>query len=157
MANQILINNEPKFISAPYPIETEPSIFARKMALNGYNRDVIRITVEASYADVAEAFTNNVIWGIRQPDIDEEGNILETYHDYDYSNYCVAGDVVDHRNGTVTVYMGTKTAEELEVEALTATVDNLLLEVVALLVIEGGSINDERETVGRKHRGYGVL
>jgi len=37
--------------------------------------------------------------------------------------YCVAGDLVDHRDGTVTVYMGKKT----EIEIYQETIDELML------------------------------
>ena len=49
---------------------------------------------------------------------------------YDNSEYSIAGDVVDHRNGTVTVKMGKPTAEELlaimDLALLDATYENLM-------------------------------
>ena len=36
-----------------------------------------------------------------------------TINEYDNSDYCVAGDIVDHRDGTISVKMGKPTAEEL--------------------------------------------
>ena len=36
-----------------------------------------------------------------------------TTKEYDNSDYCIAGDIIDHRDGTVSVKMGKPTAEEL--------------------------------------------
>lgn len=43
---------------------------------------------------------------------------------HDLSAFCVAGDIVDHRDGTFTVYMGKKTeTEELEEELAAAMLE----------------------------------
>lgn len=44
------------------------------------------------------------------------------------SDYCIAGDIIDHRDGTVTVLMGKKTTTELQQE----TIDALLLELLGV-------------------------
>ena len=53
--------------------------------------------------------------------IAEDGTQTTETQTRDLSDYCVAGDVVDTRNGNVTVYMGRKT----EVEKLREQVDVL--------------------------------
>jgi hypothetical protein len=82
------------------------------------------ITLEMSYSDAVTIFTNDVKWNIVQ-DIEEEIEEIneetgETTHKlvtkqeiYDNSEYSIAGDIVDHRNGSITVKMGKLTAEEL--------------------------------------------
>lgn len=81
------------------------------------------IKVEMSYEDAAALFVDDLAWNILQENEireeieDEEGNITVNvsteFESYDNSDYCIAGDITDHRDGTVTVKMGKPTAEEL--------------------------------------------
>ena len=119
MANLILINGEPRFTAVNYPVDIEPSIIAKKFYSSGINRDSIRLTIEANINDALTTLVNNAVWGIREYDIDPEtGNELETYNDYDYSEYCIASDIIDHRNGSLTIYMAKKTEDEIQMEQL---------------------------------------
>lgn len=121
--NQIVFKDGKTFTSVEYPIETEPCIFSKKILTDGINRDFLRITVLASYADVNQYFVDNTEYSIRQFDLDNEGKELETYTDYDWSEYSVAGDIVDHRDGKVTVYMSKPVVYE-------TAVDNLITDTV---------------------------
>lgn len=87
------------------------------------NRASKAIKLEMEYSDAMELFVDDLQWNIVQ-DIeivreveDEEGNITMVpateQESYDNSEYSIAGDIVDHRNGTITVKMGKPTAEEL--------------------------------------------
>ena len=87
------------------------------------NRASKAIKVEMDYADAIALFVNDALWNIvqenevQQEAINEEGNttyetIIET-EIYDNSEYCIAGDIIDHRDGTVTIKMGKPTADEL--------------------------------------------
>lgn len=87
------------------------------------NRESKAIKIEMTYADALANFIDNISWNIIQENeiqheiIDEEGNstfktVIEE-ETYDNSDYCIAGDIIDHRDGTVTVKMGKPTAEEL--------------------------------------------
>lgn len=81
------------------------------------------IKLEMAYNDALEMFVDDVKWSIVQEVevheevINEEGNpITQTktvLESYDNSEYCIAGDIINHRDGTVTVKMGKPTAEEL--------------------------------------------
>lgn len=101
------------------------------------NRASKAITIEMAYEDALNTFVNNIQWSIVQ-DVeervekrDENGNIMvneneevifetvTTEESYDNSEYYLAGDITDHRNGTVTVKMGKPTAEEQLVEMAT--------------------------------------
>ena len=126
--NKIIFTNGSIFETATYPVETEPSIFAKKMIADGVNREYLRITITASYADVAAAFVDGAQYSIRQYDLAEDGTELETYKDFDWSDYCIAGDIVDHRDGRVTVYMAKPTEHELQLQALEAENAALLFE-----------------------------
>ena len=63
-------------------------------------RDSKYFRIAMSYADAIAVFVDDVPW--QHILVDDEGN--ETA--YDASEYCVAGAVIDHRDGTVTVKMG---------------------------------------------------
>ena len=123
---KIVFSDGKEFEIGEYPIDTEPSIFEKKRLVCGTFRECIRYTVVGSFADVAEKFVDGASYLVRESYIDEDGN--EATVDYDKSLYCVAGDIVDHRNGTITIYMGKKTASEImqeAYEALKARVDAL--------------------------------
>lgn len=90
------------------------------------------ITVEMSHAEASALFVDGVAWSmveqIEVPELktDENGypvpgengmfiqigtKIKET--EQDFSEYDLAGDLIDHRNGKITAKMGKHTAEEL--------------------------------------------
>lgn len=90
------------------------------------------IRVEMSYADALALFVDDVDWSIIQEEqrqeqqenevMNEETGEMETVtvtvpvievKEYDNSEYSIAGDIIDHRDGTVTIKMGKFTAEEL--------------------------------------------
>ena len=87
------------------------------------NRESKAIKIEMTYSDAINLFVDDISWNIVQERevqhevIDEEGNttfeIITETETYDNSDYCISGDIVDHRNGTVTIKMGKPTAEEL--------------------------------------------
>lgn len=71
------------------------------------------ITLEMDYATAIKLFVNGLAWSIVQrnevPVYDAEGNEVGTeMHETEYENsdYNIAGDITDHRDGTVTVKMG---------------------------------------------------
>lgn len=87
------------------------------------NRASKAIKLEIPYSIALTTFVDDVEWSIVQDIedleevIDEEGNpvhrSITRTESYDNSEYSIAGDIIDHRNGTVTVKMGQPTAEEL--------------------------------------------
>ena len=116
--NKIVFSDGKMFDTVAYPVELEPPIIAKKIAENGANQDYLRITLSATYADVLAYFVDNATYAIRQFDIGESGEELETYTDFDWSEYSVAKDIVDHRDGRVTVYMAKPNEQEQVAEAL---------------------------------------
>ena len=77
------------------------------------NRESKAITLEMTYAEAVALFVNGLVWSIVQrdevPTFDENGvqtgtEIQET--EFDNSEYNLAGDITDHRDGTITVKMG---------------------------------------------------
>ena len=114
--------NEKLFTTAPYPIETEPCIFDKQATVDQQYRDVLRITVtDTNYGEICEFFKDNAEFSIRQNEIvGKDENNEDVYGDVDYpkSDYSILGDIVCHKDGKFTVYMGKMTEHELEVQAL---------------------------------------
>ena len=80
-------------------------------------RESKAITLEMGYAEAAALFVDGVAWSIIQREEvptyqpDESGNpvqigteVQET--EWDNSEYSLAGDLTDHRDGTITVKLG---------------------------------------------------
>ena len=106
-----------------------PAIITGRMADKEWdNRETKAITLEMDYATANKLFIDSVIWSIvmKHPveikEIDDEGNtttktIIET-EEFDNSEYSLAGDITDHRDGTLTVKMGKLTDLEQAYEIM---------------------------------------
>lgn len=89
-------------------------------------REWRQITVIGTAADVKAAFVDGATYSEEWDTLDANGEpAVETR---DLSDYCVAGDVVDTRDGNITVYMGKKTMVELQQE----TIDTLLIQFLGV-------------------------
>lgn len=71
------------------------------------------IKIEMDCETASKTFVDGLKWSIVQRDdvpvYDENGNQTGTETketEFDNSEYCIAGDLTDHRNGTVTAKMG---------------------------------------------------
>jgi hypothetical protein len=100
------------------------SITGRLFDKDWDNRESKAVKVEMSYSDAIALFVDDISWNIVQDveEIVEEYNeetdemttkTVTTFEYFDNSEYSIAGDIVDHRDGTITVKMGKPTAEEL--------------------------------------------
>lgn len=97
-------------------------------------RNTKTITLTMTHAEVAALLPNNTQWSIVQRDmvdvLDEQGQptgeTKEVVNEYDNSEYSLAGDITDHRDGTVSIKMGKPT----ETESAKATVTALAGEPV---------------------------
>ena len=112
---------------ALYPDETEPCIFAKKLTKDGVKRTFLRLTVLAAHAEAAALFTDGADYSLIAADGEETP----------LSSFCVAGDIVDHRDGRVSVYMGEKTEGEMAYDALEADCAALYFALMT-----GGDEND---------------
>lgn len=63
------------------------------------------ITLAMGHAQAAALFVDGLAWSYEDR---ADGAVRQ----FDCSDYTVAGDITDHRDGTVTVRMGTRTAME---------------------------------------------
>lgn len=91
-----------------------PAVIAGKMQDASWdNRSTKTITLEMDYATAVELFVDGVEWSI----VDDENT------EYDNSDYCLAGDITDHRDGTLSVKMGKMTDLEEVLEAMYGALD----------------------------------
>ena len=78
------------------------------------------ITLEMTHAEANALFVNGVAWSEVAPAhtyTKPNGEAVDIpERETDCSDYCVAGSITDHRDGTVTVKMGKKTDGEMLAE-----------------------------------------
>lgn len=97
---------------------------------NWNGRDTKTITLTMTHAQAAALLPDNTPWSIVQREmmdvLDEQGNptgeTKEVVNEYDNSEYSLAGDITDHRDGTVSIKMGKPTESELSEATVTALV-----------------------------------
>ena len=93
-------------------------------------RDTKIITLTMTHAEVAALLPDNTPWSIVQREtvdvLDEQGQptgeTKEVVNEYDNSEYSLAGQITDYRNGTVSIKMGKPTESELSEATVTALV-----------------------------------
>ena len=93
-------------------------------------RDTKTITLTMTHAEVAALLPDNTPWSVVQrdtvPKYDSDGQptgeTKEVVNEYDNSEYSLAGDITDHRDGTVSIKMGKPTESELSEATVTALV-----------------------------------
>lgn len=110
MAIYIKVNN------TEYPAEINGNPKDRSWG----ERDTKTITLTMTAAEVAALLPDNTPWTIVLREtvdkLDNDGNptgeTKEVVNEYDNSEYSIAGDITDHRDGTVSVKMGKPTEAE---------------------------------------------
>lgn len=114
--------------------------------LKGYRRDVISLTITATYAEVAAEFTDGATFTV----VDDSVTPAE---EFEYTDHTMAGPITDHRDGTVTVKMGkANTAEQdaqqeaAEAKAETAKVSEDLVTLAGKAISGDTDINALRLT-----------
>lgn len=90
--------------------------------INGYKpdrswdkRESKAITLEMTHSDAAALFVDGLAWSIVM-DVEQEqedGSVVTVQEEYDNSDYSIAGDITDHRDGTLSVKMGKPTQLEM--------------------------------------------
>ena len=84
----------------------------------GQYRDCLSIKITGSpYETISGMFLNGAVFSIMAyeeiPNVSGLPSREYEYVEYPKTDYIVAGDIIDHRDGTFTVLMGKKTALEL--------------------------------------------
>ena len=119
---------------------------------NWNGRDTKTIYLTMTHDEAAALLPDNTPWSIVQRDtvdvLDEQGQptgeTKEVVNEYDNSEYSLAGDITDHRDGTVTVKMGKPTETENAVDTVVALAGEpvTLMRAMALRpVIEAATVN----------------
>ncbi len=75
------------------------------------------ITLQMTYAEAAQLFTDGLVWSVVEKQPDEDG-AEQTVRETDQSSYCVAGPITDFRDGTIAVKMGGYTQLETALREL---------------------------------------
>ena len=83
-------------------------------------RETQTLYLTMTHDEAAALLPDNTTWSIVQRDmvdvLDEQGlptgETKEVVHEYDNSEYSIAGDITDHRDGTVSIKMGKPTEAE---------------------------------------------
>ena len=115
-----------KVNNTEYPATVNGNLVDR----NWNGRDTKTIYLTMPYDAVAALLPDNTPWSIIQRDtvdvLDEQGKptgeTKEVVNEYDNSAYSIAGDITDHRDGTVSIKMGKPTESELSAATVTALV-----------------------------------
>lgn len=118
MATYIKVNN------TEYPAEIDGNPKDHSWA----GRDTKTITLTMTHAEAAALLPDNTPWSIVQREmvdvLDEQGQptgeTKEVVNEYDNSEYSIAGDLTDHRDGTVSIKMGKPTETENAKATVTA-------------------------------------
>lgn len=113
-----------KVNNTEYPATVNGNLVDR----NWNGRDTKTIYLTMSYDAVAALLPDNTPWSIIQRDtvdvLDEQGKptgeTKEVVNEYDNSAYSIAGDITDHRGGTVSIKMGKPTETENAKATVTA-------------------------------------
>lgn len=118
MSIYIKVNN------TEYPAAVNGNLVDR----NWNGRDTKTIYLTMSYDAVVALLPDNTPWSIVQREtqdvLDEQGNPTgeteEVVNEWDNSEYSLAGEIVDHRDGTVSIKMGKPTETENAIGAVVA-------------------------------------
>ena len=103
-----------KINSKIYPAE----IYGIMRDINWNNRESKSIKLKMTHDEAINLFVNNIQWSIvyQAPsyiNLGTEEEITPEPEEYDNSEYCLAGDITDHRNGYITVKMGKLTSDDM--------------------------------------------
>lgn len=124
---QIKVNNK------TYPAS---SVYGRTEALAGFNRDVITMILEGTYADVSADFVEEAEFTV----VDDNGG------EYTYDTYGVAGPITDNRDGTVVVKMGAANTKEQDLENKVAASEAETAKVSQdLVTLAGKSVSSDTD------------
>ena len=110
MATYIKVNN------TEYPATVNGNLVDR----NWNGRDTKTIYLTMPYEQAAALLPDNTPWSIVRREtrdvLDEQGQptgeTKEVVNEYDNSEYCLAGEITDYRDGTVSIKMGKPTEAE---------------------------------------------
>lgn len=102
----------------------------------GHKRDVVTLTIEASYAEAADNFVKDVAFTI----VDDDGK------EYVHDEYPTPGAITDNRDGTVVVKMGAANTKEQDLENKVAVAEAETAKVSEdLVTLAGKSVSSDTD------------
>lgn len=97
--------------------------------MNNHRRDVISLTIEATYAEAAAEFTDGATFTV----IDDSVTPAE---EFEYTDHTMAGAITDHRDGTVTVKMGKANTAEQDAQEEAKAVNEMIVAIAGAPVTD---------------------
>ena len=98
-------------------MEYPASVTGREIDRDWDGRASKTVTLQMTYAEAAQLFTDGLVWSVAEKQPDEDG-AEQTVRENDCSGYCVAGPITDYRDGSIAVKMGKYTQLELALREL---------------------------------------
>ena len=127
-----------------------PLLSARAATENmkNYRRDVISLTIEATYAKAAAEFIDGATFTV----VDDSVTPAE---EFEYADHTMAGPITDHRDGTVTVKMGkANTAEQDALEAKNEAEKKTQKVSMDLVILAGKSLSGESNEISELRKSF---
>ena len=116
--------------------------------LKGFRRDVISLTITATYQEAAVAFTDGATFTV----VDDSMTPVE---EFEYADHTMAGPITDHRDGTVTVKMGkANTAEQDALEAKNEAEKKTQKVSMDLVILAGKSLSGESNEISELRKSF---
>lgn len=123
--NQIIVNQTKTYNIAANIEKTDPPILNAVSIINNIPREYLRLTIVATYDEAAVDFVDGAQIDILQPIIGGDGTQTSEYTEIPWYDFDTAGDIIDHRNGTVTVFMYKKSEAERAIKDLAIIVEGV--------------------------------
>lgn len=116
--------------------------------MKNFRRDVISLTIEATYADAAAEFTDGATFVV----VDDSVTPAE---EHSYADHTMAGAITDNRDGTVTVKMGkANTAEQDALEAKNEAEKQTQKVSMDLVILAGKSLSGESNEISELRKSF---
>lgn len=97
--------------------------------MNGFRRDVISLTIEATYTEAAAEFTDGATFTV----VDDSVTPAE---EFEYTDHTMAGAITDHRDGTVTVKMGKANTAEQDAQEKAKAANEMIVAIAGAPVTD---------------------
>lgn len=117
---------------------------AQQEEMSGHMREVVTLTMEATYQDAADNFVDGATFTIVEEVVGEDGSTttVEYYHD----EYPTPGAITDNRDGTVVVKMGAANTKEQDLENKVAVAEAETAKVSQdLVTLVGKSVSSDTD------------
>lgn len=116
--------------------------------MKNFRRDVISLTIEATYAEAAAEFTDGATFVV----VDDSVTPVE---EFEYTDHTMAGAITDNRDGTVTVKMGkSNTAEQDALEAKNEAEKQTQKVSMDLVILAGKSLSGESNEISELRKSF---